>query len=108
MVGLKICNFSFQTSNDTGRLGGDTGDRANTGAGLLNFGGVENGYQNFTGAYDRGQESTIKYGGLYKQTNYQKSLNQSFYFIRSNGISIEGGPNNGGVQILIHSGTNTG
>lgn len=58
--------------------------------------------------YDRTQESTCKYGCIYKQTNYQKSLNQSFYFIRNNGISIEGGPNNGGVQNLIHSRTNTG
>lgn len=108
IVGFKINYFSFQTSNDTGRLGGDTGDRANTGAGILNFGGIEFGYQNFTGAYDRTQESTCKYGCIYKQTNYQKSLNQSFYFIRNNGISIEGGPNNGGVQNLIHSRTNTG
>jgi len=110
IAGLKLGNFSLQTSNDTGRLGGDGGDRAHTGSGLFNIGGVEVGYQNFTGAYDRGQESYLKYdtNKTYEQTNYQKSLNQSFYFIRANGISIEGGPNNGGVQKLIHSKTDTG
>jgi hypothetical protein len=48
------------------------------------------------------------YGCLYDQTSYQQSLNQSFYFARKDGFSLEGGPNNGGVQNLIHSGTNTG
>jgi RHS repeat-associated protein len=112
IIGLKVGNFSLQTSNDTGRFGGDGGDRANTGAGVLNFGGLEVGYQNFTGAYSRTQEpefgGSCAYGCLYNQTPYQQSLNQSFYFARKDGFSVEGGPNNGGVQNLIHSGTNTG
>jgi RHS repeat-associated protein len=108
LVGAKLGNFSFQTSNDTRLLGGDGGDRANTGAGVFNLGGVEFGYQNFTGAYNRRQENYCNYGCNYEQTDYQKSLNQSFYFLRNNGISIEGGPNNGGVQRLIHSVTDTG
>lgn len=108
IIGAKFGNFSLQTSNDTGRFGGDGGDRGNTGAGVLNFGGLEIGYQNFTGAYDRGQESGCGFGCIYNQTDYQKSLNQSFYSIKFNGLNIEGGPNNGGVQNLIHSGTDTG
>ena len=108
IIGLKFGNFSLQTSNDTGKIGGDTGDRGNTGAGVLNFGGLEIGYQNFTGTYDRGQESGGGYGTIYNQTDYQKSLNQSFYSLKFNGLNIEGGPNNGGVQNLIHSVTDTG
>ncbi|MFV0530274.1 MAG: hypothetical protein ACK5MD_02425 [Flavobacteriales bacterium] len=48
------------------------------------------------------------FGCRYNQSDYQQSLNQSFYFIRGNGVSVEGGPNNGGVQNLIHSVTDTG
>ncbi len=114
IVGLKFANFSLQTNNDTKTppFFADGGDRAHTGGGVLNFGGVEIGYQNFTGAYSRTQEpengGSVAFGSLYDQNDYQKSLNQSFYFVRSNGLSIEGGPNNGGIQNLIHSGTGTG
>jgi RHS repeat-associated protein len=108
IVGLKFGNFSFQTSNDTDLLGGDGGDRGNTGAGVANFGGLEIGYQNFTGAYNRKQEKDISFGSFYEQTDYQQSLNQSFFSIRANGFGLDGGSNNGSVQNGIHSVTNTG
>lgn len=111
IVGLKFGNFSFQTSNDTRILGGDGGDRSNTGAGIANFGGLEIGYQNFTGTYDRGQElgeNRIGYGSYYNQSEYQQSFNQSFFSLRFGGFGLDGGFNNGSVQDDIHSVTKTG
>ena len=69
---------------------------------------MEIGYQNFTGAYNRKQEKDISFGSFYEQTDYQQSLNQSFFSIRANGFGLDGGSNNGSVQNGIHSVTNTG
>jgi len=77
----------------------------------LNLGG-ENGfafsYLNFTGSYDTDQEDYVKYGSFYQQTPYQQSLNGSSFRLDTNDIFLLGGSNDGGIQSLIHSPTNTG
>lgn len=115
IIGLKVGNFSLQTSNDTKMFGGGGSDHGHTGHGVINVDQTEFGYQNFTGTHDVTNDynsitnpSGDGYSTIYKQTPYQKSLNQSFYFIRRVGITLQGGPNNGGVQNFIHKHTNTG
>lgn len=115
IIGLKVGNFSLQTSNDTRMFGGGGTDFGHTGQGVINIGNTEFGYQNFTGSHDTRNDynaltnpSGDGYSTHYSQTPYQKSLNQSFYFIRGVGFTIQGGPNNGGVQNFIHKRTNTG
>lgn len=115
IIGLKVGNVSIQTSNDTRMFGGGGTDFGHTGHGVINIGNTEFGYQNFTGSHDARNDYNSKtnpwgdgYSTVYKQTPYQQSLNQSFYFVRGVGFSIQGGPNNGGVQNFIHKRTNTG
>ncbi|WP_333596451.1 RHS repeat-associated core domain-containing protein [Schleiferia thermophila] len=97
-------NFSFSSNNDakfygtgfTNRLLGDNNTDAGwTGGIVLNIGGVEAGYQNFSGYWSEFGSEGTGYGHIFSAENrlggngaYHQSLNRAFNFVRSGNFTV--------------------
>lgn len=94
-------NFSFSSNNDANSYGSNlfynkNTDAAWTGGIVFNVGGVEFGYQNFSGYWPEFGSSGTNYGYVFSAENrmgtgqnggYHQSLNRAFNFIRMNGTT---------------------
>ena len=93
-------NFSLSSNNDANSFGTsllfkDTGSDAGwTGGIVLNFGGVEAGYQNFSGYWPEFGSEGTGYGYSFSAENratgngaYHQSLNRAFNFVRKGNVS---------------------
>jgi RHS repeat-associated protein len=103
IVGLRLGeNFSLSSNNDaeaygTGLLFNDKGSDAGwTGGIVLNIGGVETGYQNFSGYWPEFGSDDKGFGHVFSANNrmntgqngaYHQSLNRAYNFIRKGNAS---------------------
>lgn len=60
-----------------------------TGGIILNYAGIEFGYQNFTGDFDKLLKDDYKYPDFVKQNPYQRAFNKAYNFIRVKNIRLE-------------------
>lgn len=102
LVGLRLGeNFSFSSNNDaksygTGLLFNDKGSDAGwTGGVVLNVGGIEAGYQNFSGYWSEFGSKGKRFGHKFSAQNrvlgngaYHESLNRAFNFVRKGNTSV--------------------
>lgn len=98
LIGARLGNnFSFSTNNDANSYGADLlynypSDAGWTGGIVLNVGGIEAGYQNFSGYWP--EFPSREKGDFYTADNrsignvkYHQSLNRAFNFVRKGCIS---------------------
>lgn len=115
LIGMRLGeNFSLSSNNDANSYGSNLlfnrnrgSDAGWTGGIVLNLGGVEAGYQNFSGYWAEFPQRAK--GDLYTAENrkadngaYHQSLNKAYNFVRKDNISC-GGYSGAWFQNFIHN-----